>query len=257
MPVFELSDKLGFPPPHLAEREGLLAVGGDLSLPRLILAYKKGIFPWYSEYDPIIWWSPDPRLVLYPRRLKVSKSLKKILRQGRFQVTLDLAFDAVIRECAAVRTEAGEGTWLVEEMIEAYILLHQAGYAHSVEAWSDGRLAGGLYGVSLGRCFFGESMFTRVSNASKAAFVTLVRQLERWRFDLIDCQVKTDHLVRLGALEIPRREFLKQLEKSLEARTRRGIWRLDGQETAFEGLRGKNGPLSNEAGAAAERSPVP
>ena len=227
MPVFELSEKLGFPPPHLAEREGLLAVGGDLSLPRLILAYKKGIFPWYSEYDPIIWWSPDPRLVLYPPRLKVARSLKKILNQGRFEITLDRAFERVIRECALVRTEMGEGTWLVGEMIEAYCLLHAAGYAHSVEAWHEGKLAGGLYGVSLGACFFGESMFTRVSNASKAAFVTLVRQLERWRFDMIDCQVRTDHLVRLGAVDIPRREFLKRLEKSLTAKTRRGTWRFD------------------------------
>lgn len=235
MPVFELSEKLGFPPPHLAEREGLLAVGGDLSLPRLVLAYKKGIFPWYSEYDPIIWWSPDPRLVLYPHQLKVSKSLKKILNQGRFEITLDLAFDWVIRECATVRTENGQGTWLVEEMIEAYILLHEAGYAHSVEAWYEGKLAGGLYGVSLGACFFGESMFTRVSNASKAAFVTLVRQLGKWRFDLIDCQVRTDHLARLGAVDIPRREFLKRLEKSLTVKTRRGTWRFDDQDMAFDG----------------------
>ena len=235
MPVFELSEKLGFPPPHLAEREGLLAVGGDLSTPRLILAYKKGIFPWYSEYDPIIWWSPDPRHVLYPHQLKVAKSLKKILNQGRFQITLDLAFDSVIRECATVRTETGQGTWLVEEMIEAYIRLHQAGFAHSVEAWYEGKLSGGLYGVSLGSCFFGESMFTRVSNASKAAFVTLVRQLERWRFDLIDCQVRTDHLVRFGAVDIPRREFLKKLDKFLSVKTRRGIWRFDDQDIAFSG----------------------
>jgi len=211
-----------------------LAVGGDLSLPRLILAYKKGIFPWYSEYDPIIWWSPDPRLVLYPDRMNVSKSLKKILKQGRFQITLDLAFDRVIRECAVVRTEAGQGTWLVEEMIQAYILLHQAGYAHSVEAWSDGKLAGGLYGVSLGACFFGESMFTRVSNASKAAFVTLVRQLKKWEFDMIDCQVRTDHLVRLGAEEIPRKIFLKSLEKCLAVKTRRGRWRFDDATPAFD-----------------------
>lgn len=228
MPVFELSERLGFPPPHLAGPEGLLAIGGDLSLPRLLLAYKKGIFPWYSEYDPIIWWSPDPRLVLFPRDLRVSRSLRKTLHQGRFQITLDRAFEQVIRECANVRIESGQGTWLVEEMIEAYILLHHAGYAHSAEAWQDGKLAGGLYGVSLGTAFFGESMFARVSNASKAAFVTLVRRLETWGFDLIDCQVRTEHLVRLGAVEIPRREFLKRLEKSLAGPTRRGTWRLDG-----------------------------
>ena len=216
-----------FPPPELAGPEGIIAVGGDLSPERLINAYATGIFPWFSEGDPIIWWSPDPRLVIFPGRLKVARSLEKVLRQGRFQITLDRAFDRVIQECAQVRTEVGQGTWLVEEMIEAYIQLHDAGYAHSVEAWHEGRLAGGLYGVSLGACFFGESMFTRVSNASKAAFVTLVRQLERWGFDLIDCQVRTDHLVRLGAEEIPRREFLKRLEKSLSARTRRGRWRFD------------------------------
>ena len=228
MPVFELSERLGFPPPYLAGPEGLLAIGGDLSLPRLLLAYKKGIFPWYSEYDPIIWWSPDPRLVIFPQGLKVSKSLKKILHQRRFQITLDRAFEQVIRECANLRIESGQGTWLVEEMIEAYILLHHAGYAHSAEAWQDGKLAGGLYGVSLGAAFFGESMFARVSNASKAAFVTLVRRLEAWGFDLIDCQVRTEHLVRLGAVEIPRREFLKRLEKSLDVPTRRGNWHLDG-----------------------------
>ncbi|QTA81565.1 Leucyl/phenylalanyl-tRNA--protein transferase [Desulfonema limicola] len=227
MPVFQLSNKIGFPPPHLAEREGLLAVGGDLSLKRLILAYKMGIFPWYSEDDPIIWWSPDPRLILYPDELKISKSLKKILNKGIFQVTLDQAFDKVIMECAAVRSETGEGTWIVDEMIEAYCRLHRAGLAHSVETWINGHLAGGLYGVSLGKCFFGESMFMRVSNASKVAFVSLVQQLSRWSFDFIDCQVKTRHLMSFGAREVSRKVFLDQLQKSLKKKTLRGQWELD------------------------------
>ncbi|GBC61669.1 leucyl/phenylalanyl-tRNA--protein transferase [Desulfonema ishimotonii] len=227
MPVFQLSDRIGFPPPHLAEQEGLLAVGGDLRQERLLLAYKMGIFPWYSEDDPIIWWSPDPRLVLYPRDMSVSRSLNRVIKKKRFRVTTDQAFEQVIRACAAVRMESGEGTWLVDEMVDAYCRLHRAGFAHSAEAWDGDTLAGGLYGVSLGRSFFGESMFMRVSNASKVAFVTLVRQLAKWHFDMIDCQVKTDHLMRFGAREISRRAFLGQLEKSLKYPTRRGRWHFD------------------------------
>ncbi len=228
MPVFLLSaDRIDFPSPGRARQDGLLAVGGDLSLPRLLRAYEMGIFPWYAEGDPIIWWSPDPRLVLYPKDLKISKSLQKILRQNRFHVTLDTAFPDVIRECAIVRREKGEETWLVSEMIDAYIDLHRAGYAHSAEAWSDGRLVGGLYGVSQGSCFFGESMFARTSNASKVAFVLLVEQLKAWGIDLIDCQVPTGHLKRLGAREIPRERFLDQLEKRLKIPTRLGRWRFD------------------------------
>ncbi len=228
MPLFLLSaDRIDFPSPGRARRDGLLAVGGDLSLPRLLRAYEMGIFPWYAEGDPIIWWSPDPRLVLYPNELKVSKSLRKILRQNRFHITLDTAFPDVIRECALVREEKGEETWLVAEMMDAYIDLHRAGYAHSAEAWSDGLLVGGLYGVSLGRCFFGESMFARTSNASKVAFVLLVEQLNAWGIDLIDCQVPTGHLKRLGAREIPRERFLDQLEKRLKSPNRLGKWRFD------------------------------
>ena len=227
MPIFQLSDKIKFPPPHFAEREGLLAIGGDLSLKRLMLAYKMGIFPWYSDDEPIIWWSPDPRLVLYPKELKISKSLKKFMKKGIFKVTLDQAFENVIMECAAVRSENGEGTWIVDEMIEAYCRLHKAGYAHSVETWLDRHLVGGLYGVSLGKCFFGESMFMRVSNASKVAFVNLVQQLSRWSFDFIDCQVKTHHLINFGAREVPRKIFLNQLKKSLKKETLRGQWKFD------------------------------
>jgi leucyl/phenylalanyl-tRNA--protein transferase len=227
MPVYLLSDDLVFPSPQLAPKEGLLAVGGDLSRERLLLAYRKGIFPWYSRYEPILWWSPDPRLVLYPAELNVSKSLQKTIKKGLFRVTMDQAFEAVIHACAQSRTSADEGTWIVEEMIDAYCNLHEFGFAHSVEAWQDERLAGGLYGVSLGRCFFGESMFTRISNASKVAFVALVKHLQALNFDLIDCQITTPHLLRFGAREISRTRYLSELEKSLKPRTLKGQWSFD------------------------------
>jgi leucyl/phenylalanyl-tRNA--protein transferase len=204
----------------------LLAVGGDLSEKRLLLAYRQGIFPWFSDEDPIVWWSPDPRLVLLPDEIRVSKSLKKIIKKGIFHVTMDTAFDQVINSCAQVRIQKREGTWIIKEMVDAYVKLHESGYAHSVEAWYEGVLAGGLYGVSLGTCFFGESMFTRVSNASKVAFVTLVNYLKSMAFDLIDCQVSTAHLIRFGARKIPRTQFLELLQKSLTAPTRRGPWSL-------------------------------
>ncbi|MFO7971177.1 MAG: leucyl/phenylalanyl-tRNA--protein transferase [Desulfobacterales bacterium] len=225
MTVFLLTDKIAFPPPHFASGEGLLAVGGDLSRERLLLAYRMGIFPWFSDHDPILWWSPDPRLVLYPREIKVSKTLKKIIRKGMFKVTMDSAFDRVITQCAQIRLENNQGTWIVEDMIDAYCRLHESGFAHSVEAWREGELAGGLYGVSLGRCFFGESMFTRISNASNVALVTLAEYLKKLSFDMIDCQLTTKHLLRFGAREIPRSKFLKQLEASLKAPTKRGKWR--------------------------------
>ena len=224
MPVYLLSDDLIFPSPQLAPQEGLLAVGGDLSQERLLLAYRMGIFPWYSENEPIMWWSPDPRLVLYPSELKISKSLRKTIKKRCFEVTVDQAFEAVIKACAQSRTRMQEGTWIVDEMIAAYCNLHEAGLAHSVEAWQDDELAGGLYGVSLGKCFFGESMFTHVSNASKVAFVTLVEHLKALDFDLIDCQVSTAHLLSFGAREIPRIRFLTELEKSLESPTIKNKW---------------------------------
>jgi len=202
-----------FPDVNLALREpdGLLAVGGDLSTARLLAAYRQGIFPWYSEEQPILWWSPDPRSVLFPAALKVSRSLRKTLNQERFRVTLDQAFNAVIRACAEPRADSS-GTWITAEMARAYADLHAEGAAHSVECWQDNRLLGGLYGVAIGRVFFGESMFSRVSNASKVAFCQLVRQLQAWDFGLIDCQVYSGHLASLGAEEIPRRRFVEYLD---------------------------------------------
>ena len=201
-----------------------MAIGGDLSQERLLLAYRMGIFPWYSENEPIMWWSPDPRLVLYPSELKVSKSLKKTIQKRLFQVTVDQAFESVIKACAHSRTRMQEGTWIVDDMITAYCNLHESGLAHSVETWQAGKLAGGLYGVSLGGCFFGESMFTRISNASKVAFVALVEHLQALNFNLIDCQVTTAHLLSFGAREIPRSRFLMELEKSLGLPTLSNKW---------------------------------
>jgi leucyl/phenylalanyl-tRNA---protein transferase len=222
--VFLLSEKIEFPSPHLAAKDGLLAVGGDLSRERLLLAYRMGIFPWFSGDDPILWWSPDPRLVLYPEEIKVSKTLKKVIKKNVFTVTMDTAFREVIHQCAKVRIQKHEGTWIVRDMIDAYCRLHDSGVAHSVEAWHRGELAGGLYGVSLGRCFFGESMFTRINNASNVALVNLVKYLSELEFDLIDCQVTTEHLIRFGAREIPRALFLRQLDKSVNASTKKGNW---------------------------------
>ena len=226
MPVFLLSDKIEFPPPQLASRHGLLAVGGDLSRKRLLLAYRMGIFPWFSNDEPIMWWSPDPRLVLYPREIKISKTLKKIIKKNAFKISMDLAFNDVINHCADVRLKKDQGTWIVKEMMDAYCRLHESGFAHSVEAWHQGELAGGLYGVSLGKCFFGESMFTRISNASNVALVKLVEYLNALSFDMIDCQIPTNHLVRFGAKEVPRDRFLAQLEKSLEFPTKKGKWEM-------------------------------
>ncbi|WP_372678833.1 leucyl/phenylalanyl-tRNA--protein transferase [Desulfosarcina sp.] len=217
MPIFTLSNKHSFPPAHLAIKEGLLAVGGDLDSERLLVAYRNGIFPWYAEGDPILWWSPDPRLVLYPEELRVSRSLRKVIKRDVFFITFDQGFETVIRACAEAKRSYGEGTWITDEMKAAYCALHRQGYAHSVEAWQGERLVGGLYGIAIGRVFFGESMFSQVSNASKVAFVALVEILKRLRFKLIDCQVRTDHLIRFGAREIPRKTFLEQLEKAVGA----------------------------------------
>lgn len=223
MTLFLLSEALSFPPAGLADPDGLLAVGGDLSEERLTLAYRKGIFPWYSEGEPLLWWSPDPRLVLFPEDLHLSRSLKKTIHRGTFRVTFDTAFGEVISCCADHRPNA-HGTWILPEMSKAYRQLHASGIAHSVEAWHEGRLAGGLYGVSLGGCFFGESMFTRVPNASKVALAALVSFLMNKNFDLVDCQVTSDHLLRLGAKEISRVAFLQLLERSMEKPTLKGKW---------------------------------
>jgi len=227
MPVYQLSEDLIFPSPYLASREGLLAIGGDLSPGRLLLAYSNGIFPWYSQGEPILWWSPDPRLVLYPAELKVSRSLKKVFRRDLFEVSLDRAFEEVITECARVRLEHHEGTWIVDDMIRAYCRLHESGFAHSVEVWQGDRLAGGLYGVSLGKCFFGESMFTRITNASKVALVALAEHLKQLDFALIDCQITTAHLTRFGAREISRARYLDELAEALKAATLQGKWSLN------------------------------
>ncbi|ALA60964.1 leucyl/phenylalanyl-tRNA--protein transferase [Nitrospira moscoviensis] len=221
---------LHFPPPDQATPEGLLAVGGDLRPERLIEAYRHGIFPWYNEDQPILWWSPDPRAVLFPSRLHVPRSLEKTLRRGRFTFTLDTCFRDVMIRCAGPRIQYPEGgTWITPAMIEAYTELHQLGYAHSIETWQDGRLVGGLYGVALGAAFFAESMFMRVPDASKAALVRLVRQLRAWDFQLIDCQQSSPHVRRFGAQNIPRREFIARLAAALAVLDRRGPWRVDGR----------------------------
>jgi leucyl/phenylalanyl-tRNA--protein transferase len=226
VPVYRLDKRLIFPDPEEAE-EGLLAVGGDLSPERLLLAYAEGIFPWYEEGSEILWHSPDPRTVLLPADLHVPRSLERTIRRGSYRLTLDAAFDEVVAACATAPRPGQEGTWITAEMREAYVTLHRLGFAHSAEAWEGDHLAGGLYGVCLGGAFFGESMFTRVPDASKAAFVSLVRQLERWGINLIDCQVETEHLERFGALPWPRRRFLAALDRALQAPTRRGPWTFE------------------------------
>lgn len=223
MPVWRLREAIAFPDPRDAEPDGLLAVGGDLSPERLLAAYALGIFPWYEE-DPILWFSPDPRLVLVPSELRVGRSLAKVLRQGRFEIRFDTAFDEVVAGCASAPRRGQRGTWITPAMREAYGRLHRLGFAHSVEAWRGGALAGGLYGVSLGGAFFGESMFAHESDASKVAFVELVRRVAAWEFRFVDCQVETPHLRRFGALPWTRERFLAELRLALRAPTRRGSW---------------------------------
>ena len=227
MPVYLLHpDRPDFPDPCRADPGGLLAVGGDLSPSRLMHAYAAGIFPWYSAGEPLLWWSPDPRLVLLPEELHVPRSLLRVLRRGEFALRTDTAFGQVIRACAASERPQGPGTWLTPEMIEAYETLHRMGHAHSVEAWRDGELAGGLYGVALGRALFGESMFHRVPNASKACLVRLVELMRAWGFTLLDCQQATAHMQRLGAREIPRVEFLERLDAAVLGGKGPGSWKL-------------------------------
>jgi leucyl/phenylalanyl-tRNA--protein transferase len=215
MPVFRLTTELVFPEPAWADADGLLAVGGDLSRERLLLAYRLGIFPWYGPGEPILWWSPDPRCVLSPEAVHVSKRLQRTLRRGDVQVTMNQAFDRVVRACADVRLGKGEETWLVPEMQHAFCNLHRLGYAHSVEVWRNDALSGGLYGVALYPFFFGESMFHVETDASKIALVTFSRYLAAQGFRLFDCQVPNPHLLRMGARTIPRREFLGCLESAL------------------------------------------
>jgi leucyl/phenylalanyl-tRNA--protein transferase len=221
-------EDLRFPPVEQASPEGLLAVGGDLRPERLLEAYRHGIFPWYDDDQPILWWSPDPRTVLFPDKLHISRSLKRSLRPGLFRVTLDTCFRDVMQHCAGPRTQYPEGgTWITAAMLEAYGRLHELGYAHSVETWQKGTLVGGLYGVALGGAFFAESMFTRVPDASKVALASLVRQLQAWGFRIIDCQQASPHVMRFGAEEIPRRRFLDHLGTALTLLNRRGRWHCD------------------------------
>jgi leucyl/phenylalanyl-tRNA--protein transferase len=227
MTIYRLFEEPIFPDPEEAEPDGLLAVGGDLSPQRLLAAYASGIFPWYGEDSPILWWSTNPRLTLRPERLHLSRSLRRVLNRGTFTFTMDTAFGTVIRACGAAPRPDQQGTWIVPEMVDAYTALHDLGYAHSVEAWRDGELAGGLYGVSLGSAFFGESMFHAVPDASKAAFAVLVRQLARWGFTLVDCQQTTAHMLRFGAEELQRFRFLTMLREAMSRPTRHGRWRLD------------------------------
>lgn len=224
MPVYLLSDEPFFPDPELARADGLLAIEGDLTTERLIQAYANGIFPWYSDGEPIMWWSPNPRMVLFPKDFKRTKSLRRTVNKGLFKVTFDVAFEKVINLCASTRKNDEWGTWITGEMIDAYIALHNMGLAHSVESWLDGKLVGGLYGVSLGGVFFGESMFHLVSDASKVALWHLVDKLLSWNFDLIDAQQETPHLSRLGAVAIERKKFLHLLNKSLDKPAKQGRW---------------------------------
>jgi len=213
VPLFRLSDDLIFPPVTLAEPDGLLAIGGDLALPRLLLAYSSGLFPWFNDDDPPLWWSPDPRCIFEPGGMTIHRSLAKTLRQERFHITVNTAFSAVIDACAGVRLASGEGTWLNPELAAAFCELHQQGYAHSVECWAEGELAGGIYGLCLGRCFFGESMFHRRRDASKVALHALLELAQAGGFELVDCQIANPHLLSLGGREISRREFLERLRR--------------------------------------------
>jgi leucyl/phenylalanyl-tRNA--protein transferase len=230
LPIYRLDERLLFPPPDHAEN-GLLAVGGDLSPERLVLAYSQGIFPWYQR-GPILWHSPDPRMVLLAEKLRVPRSLEKTIRKKPYVLTLDTAFPRVIGHCASVRRPGQRTTWITPAMKKAYVELHRRGLAHSVEAWQDGDLVGGLYGVSLGTAFFGESMFALAPDASKVAFVALVTQLRRWDISLVDCQVHTPHLARFGAEEWPRARYLTALRKALARPHRRGPWAFEAAPVA-------------------------
>jgi leucyl/phenylalanyl-tRNA--protein transferase len=227
MPIYRLDRNLVFPDPYNAPRFGPIAVGGDLRPERLELGYRSGIFPWYSKGQPILWYSPDPRFVLWGPDLLINRSLRKHLRKHAYTLRIDTAFPQVIEACSHIPRPGQDGTWITHEMKQAYVRLHERGIAHSIEAWQEDRLVGGLYGVSLGAAFFGESMFALAPDASKIAFVAIVQQLLRWNIPLIDCQVYTDHLDRFGALEWPREIYLSILQEALDAPTRLGPWRFD------------------------------
>ncbi len=224
MAIYQLSNELVFPNPLLANEDGLLAIGGDLSPQRLLLAYANGIFPWFSEGESILWYALNPRMVLFPDKFKLSKSLRKTIRDQKFEVKFDTNFKGVIKNCSKVNRKDQEGTWINSQMIEAYNLLHQLGFAHSVETYLDGELVGGLYGVSIGKVFCGESMFFTVSDASKVALYYLVQQLQSWNFKVIDVQQATNHLRSLGAEEIDLFEFLNFIEPEIDFELHRGKW---------------------------------
>jgi leucyl/phenylalanyl-tRNA--protein transferase len=240
MPVFRLDDRLVFPPVHLAE-DGLLALGGDLRPERLLLGYTQGIFPWYAENLPILWHSPDPRMIMTTRDLVVQRSLRKAIRRRPYELRLDTAFTDVLMGCAGSPRPGQTGTWLIPEMVAAYEKLHALGFAHSIEAWDGDALVGGLYGVSLGAAFFGESMFARAPDASKIAFTAIVRQLDAWGIGLVDCQVHTEHLERFGAYEVPRLRYLELLRVALDEPTRRGKWTFELDLDAFAASGGEVG----------------
>ncbi|MDC7225289.1 MAG: leucyl/phenylalanyl-tRNA--protein transferase [Spirochaetales bacterium] len=229
-PVLEESQRIDFPLPAEANADGIIAAGGNLSPGMLISAYSQGAFPWYSQNDPILWWNPDPRCVLYPAKLHVSRRMERRLRSGAFNVSSDSAFEDVIRSCAGIKRRHEDGTWIDEDIIRSYCELHELGLAHSIETWTESDagpvLAGGLYGISLGRCFFGESMFSRVTDASKTAFISMVRTLADRGIELIDCQITTPHLQSLGAEEISRADYMKILKELLDYPDLRGKWEL-------------------------------
>lgn len=233
-PIYLLNESHQFPPADEADAYGLLAMGGDLHHGRLLQAYANGIFPWYSDNQPILWWSPDPRMVLYPEDFKLSKSLRQTLRNRPFEVSFDSCFEAVIQACQSARREGQEGTWITDELIEAFVHLHRLGYAHSVEVFLDGKLAGGLYGLSLGAAFFGESMFHNRRDASKVALFYLVEWAKKHTFDLIDAQQQTTHMERLGAKAMARPEFLERLAMSLTKPAMKGNWKARGAKLIEE-----------------------
>lgn len=224
MTVYQLDSELWFPPSREYEEHGVVAMGGDLSVPRLLMAYRQGIFPWYNEEEPITWWCPAQRMVLLPHEVKISRSSRNLLNRQKFEVRADTCFEEVIDQCQKVVRKGQEGTWLNDELKGAIIDLHQLGYAHSIEAFENGKLVGGLYGLSLGRMFFGDSMFSLAGSASKIAFITLCQKLEGLHFDLVDCQVYNTHLASLGAFEMPRSQFLKLLAHNPIEKTLRGRW---------------------------------
>ena len=232
-----LPTEIVFPLPELAEENGLLAVGGDLSCDRILFGYEIGIFPWYNNPGDFMWWSPDPRMVIYPKKMHISKSLKKFSRKTNCIIKADTAFKETIQNCANIERNDGKdtnGTWILPEMVDAYFKLHKSGYAHSVEVWNENNLVGGLYGVSIGACFFGESMFSKKTNASKLALWALVKKLIEWEFIFIDCQFYTDHLNSIGAEEIGRNAYLEQLKISALCKSKKGSWTDDFKDISFK-----------------------